>query len=231
MTTVSSTSTATSTGTLASTKKLNETFDSFLLMLTTQLKNQDPLSPMDSAQFTNQLVMFSGVEQQINTNQKLEQLLGAQNASQAQAALGYIGLNAEVADDSLDFAGQPVELAYSLPEEARSTSISILDDMSNVVWSGIGETASGKHTFVWDGTTSDGANASSGSYRILVGASNTLGETMTASTYIPRLITGIETDGSSISLRSGDRLMALSDVAAVSIPNLYSSQSTTSTEE
>ena len=57
---------------------LNETFDNFLTMLTTQLKNQDPLSPMDTAQFTEQLVMFSSVEQALATNQKLDQLIALQ---------------------------------------------------------------------------------------------------------------------------------------------------------
>ncbi len=61
--------------TSADTKGLNQNFDQFLMLLTTQLKNQDPLSPMDSTQFTNQLVMFSQVEQSINQNKNLEKLI------------------------------------------------------------------------------------------------------------------------------------------------------------
>jgi len=57
-------------------KSLASNFDTFLQLLTTQLQNQDPLSPMDSTEFTNQLVLFSQLEQQINQSKKLEQLVG-----------------------------------------------------------------------------------------------------------------------------------------------------------
>jgi len=58
--------------TTASKASLSQDFDDFLQLLTTQLQNQDPLNPMDSNEFTNQLVQFSQVEQQINSNQKLD---------------------------------------------------------------------------------------------------------------------------------------------------------------
>ncbi|MEO0962032.1 MAG: flagellar hook capping FlgD N-terminal domain-containing protein, partial [Pseudomonadota bacterium] len=71
--------------------KLNTDFDTFLTLLTTQLKNQDPLEPLDSSEFTNQLVQFSSVEQNIATNQNLEQLLNLTFANFATDAVGYIG--------------------------------------------------------------------------------------------------------------------------------------------
>ncbi|MCC7047960.1 MAG: hypothetical protein IT562_14710, partial [Alphaproteobacteria bacterium] len=87
----SATDTATATGTTKSMSKLAENFDQFLTLLTTQLKNQDPLSPMDSAQFTQQLVSFAGVEQQINTNKNLETLLSLQKSNQMVGALDLMG--------------------------------------------------------------------------------------------------------------------------------------------
>src|SRR5471032_3344612 len=89
-TTAPATSTA-SSGTNAM-SQLGGNFQTFLKLLTTQLKNQDPTAPMDSSQFTQQLVMYSQVEQQINTNSQLGQLVTATNAGQASAALSYMGM-------------------------------------------------------------------------------------------------------------------------------------------
>src|SRR3546814_13785327 len=69
---------------------LAETFDTFLTLLTTQLQHQDPLNPMDTNEFTSQLVEFTGVEQAISTNQKLDALIGLQADRQLNDAVGYI---------------------------------------------------------------------------------------------------------------------------------------------
>src|SRR3546814_13851877 len=69
---------------------LAETFDTFLTLLTTQLQHQDPLNPMDTNEFTSQLVEFTGVEQAISTNQKLDALIGLQADMQLNDAVGYI---------------------------------------------------------------------------------------------------------------------------------------------
>src|SRR5579862_2238926 len=75
--------------------KLSSDLNSFLTLLTTQLKNQDPLSPLDSTQFTAQLVAFTGVEQQINTNTKLDSLIGVDKATQLTSAANFIGNTVE----------------------------------------------------------------------------------------------------------------------------------------
>src|SRR5262249_32024485 len=79
--------------TATTTQQPTTDFAQFLTLLTTQLQNQDPLNPMDSAQFTNQLVMFSQVEQQINANQKLDSLVALGVSNGLSAALGYVGLD------------------------------------------------------------------------------------------------------------------------------------------
>src|SRR3954470_17819141 len=90
---------ATSTSAAASAQKqLAGNFDTFLTLLTTQLKNQDPLSPMDSNQFTQQLVQFSQVEQQINANKNLESLVSMSKAQGATSAVGYLGKTLTVTD-------------------------------------------------------------------------------------------------------------------------------------
>jgi hypothetical protein len=72
-------------------KSLSGNFETFLTLLTTQLKNQDPLSPMDSNQFTQQLVQFSQVEQQINSNKNLESLIALTKSQSATSAVSYLG--------------------------------------------------------------------------------------------------------------------------------------------
>ena len=84
---------------------LAEDFDQFLILLTTQLQNQDPLNPMDSTEFTNQLVQFSQVEQAINQNQKLDDLVSLQLGSVSSVALGYVGLDVNYISSDMNFDG------------------------------------------------------------------------------------------------------------------------------
>ena len=79
------------TGAVSDRKTIAGNFDAFLLLLTTQLQNQNPLDPLDTNQFTQQLVQFAQVEQQINMNQSLSSLIALQSATQASAALGFLG--------------------------------------------------------------------------------------------------------------------------------------------
>ena len=103
---VTLTSTATSAAkTQAQSVKLAEDFTQFLTLLTTQLQNQDPLNPMDSTEFTNQLVQFSQVEQSINTNQKLDDLLALQLGGLSTVALGYVGMDVTYTSTEMNWDG------------------------------------------------------------------------------------------------------------------------------
>src|SRR5665213_1167428 len=86
----SATSGASSSGS-SSALSFTSNFNTFLTLLTTQLQNQDPLSPMDTNTFTQQLVSFSEVEQQIDTNNNLQNLIQLQTANEAISALPLIG--------------------------------------------------------------------------------------------------------------------------------------------
>ncbi len=86
------TATATSTtGAATSQKTLASNFATFLQLLTTQLKNQNPLDPLDTNQFTQQLVQFAQVEQQLKPNDQLETLVSLQKTAQSTTALGFVG--------------------------------------------------------------------------------------------------------------------------------------------
>src|SRR5580692_10651622 len=98
-TTTSTTSSTNSNGTTSSGDAMNQlsgNFDTFLTLLTTQLKNQDPTSPMDSNEFTQQLVEFSQVEQQIDTNTNLQTLITQGQSQSGAYATGYLGKSVSI---------------------------------------------------------------------------------------------------------------------------------------
>lgn len=128
-------------------------FETFLRMLTTQIQNQDPLSPMEADQFASQLATFSMVEQQTLTNQNLEELISSISAG---GLPGYASLVGRVAvhDQAFQFSGTPVELEIKNEISSSDTKIVILDRSGNVVAEiGLG---SGQFKATWDGTGLDG---------------------------------------------------------------------------
>ena len=111
----------------ASRTRLSDNYDTFLVLLTAQLQNQDPLAPMDSTQFTQQLVQFSQVEQQIRTNEQLEGLVGQYQAATAGAALSYLGKDAIIAADETYLAGGEANWAYRCRNAATIMTITVKD--------------------------------------------------------------------------------------------------------
>ncbi|MCK4944763.1 MAG: flagellar hook assembly protein FlgD, partial [Alphaproteobacteria bacterium] len=142
---------------------LNQNFDQFLLLLTTQLKNQDPLAPMDSTQFTNQLVSFSGVEQQIKMNDTMSKMLDMSQTNQTTLGLSYIGLNVALDGNQFEYPGSGVmQMSYNMPSDAAAGTVTILDKDSNVVYSQNAELSTGKHKFYWSGQDQNGTPAPAG---------------------------------------------------------------------
>lgn len=129
---------------------LTQDFDTFLTLLTTQLQNQDPLSPLDTNEFTGQLVQFSGVEQQIRTNETLESLVSISRLSQASAASVYLGRDA-VIDSPITRAENGVaRFDYSLASAADSSVLRVRDSLGRVVFEGAGATAAGSRGFSFE---------------------------------------------------------------------------------
>src|SRR4051812_4190748 len=100
-TTIPTSSTGTSgTSSVVGKTTLAGNFDTFLQLLTTQLKNQNPLDPLDTNQFTQQLVQFAQVEQQMKQNDSLSTLISLEKATQTTAALGFLGSDVVVDGDT-----------------------------------------------------------------------------------------------------------------------------------
>lgn len=154
---------------------LNGNFDMFLRMLTTQLQNQDPLKPMDTAEFTQQLVSYSQVEQSIKTNEKLaglEGLLGGQALSQA---TGLIGRDVAINMPTSVLGEDGARWTYNLGTNASLTKVSVVDSKGNVVRTLEGQTKSGMHDVTWDGKNDQGVEMPAGLYTLKVEASTAAG--------------------------------------------------------
>ena len=209
-----------STGGVASGKdnaSIADTFDAFLTLLTTQLKHQDPLAPMDSNQFVQQLVEFSQVEQSIKTNSQLADLLKTESTSQSLAALNYVGRTVEAAGTASPLAANgKAEFGYTMPAGASDATIGILDSSGRVIYSAPADKTPGKHSFVWNGTDSSGnAVPTDGVYQIGVVASKADGTALEVPTTIVARVSGIATDPSGYALMLGPVSIAISDVVAV----------------
>ena len=179
-------------GTSAAVSTLAETFDTFLALLTTQLKNQDPLDPMKSSEFTSQLVQFAGVEQSINTNKKLDQLVQLQTSSQLNSAVSFIGKTVEVISDLLLLKDGAAKISYGLDRNAAQTIISITDENGRTVRTVRGETDAGRHEFEWDGRDTNGAEVPDGVYGFSVVSTDGDEETIDTIAASFGRVTGVE---------------------------------------
>lgn len=228
MTTVGSTTSSTATtasGNNAATTALTQNYNTFLQMLTTQLKNQDPLSPMDSSQFTQQLVMYSQVEQQINTNTNLQTLISSTNANQASSAIGYIGMQVDAPGSSFTYSGQSVDLGYALPSNAASATVKITDQNGNVVWSQTANTTAGNYNFTWNGTDTSGNTVSNGTYNISISAVDSSNTAINGTTAVPGIVQGVQTDNGTVYLTINGNEVPESSVTNVTVPASTTSSS------
>src|SRR5688572_22244050 len=152
-------------------------FETFLALLTSQLKNQDPLSPVDSNQFTAQLTQMAGVEQQLLTNELLKSLVSAQGGSDLAGASAYIGKDATAAWSATKMADGKATWSYELGANAASAKLQVLDGSGKVIWEGDApDKTTGVHDFTWDGKATSGSNGQDGQvYTLKIAAKNAQG--------------------------------------------------------
>lgn len=181
---------------------LAENFDTFLKLLTTQLQYQDPLNPMDSNEFTQQLVQFAGVEQQIQGNRNLEQALSLLQANQTAAAVAYIGKEVEAKGDAAWLGAEGgATWGYELDAPAAVSNLLITDSKGKLVYAAAAETSKGRHHFTWDGADVAGRRLPEGTYTFSVAAVDSEGKPIEAGVSVVGVVTAVQTkDGAPVLL-------------------------------
>jgi flagellar basal-body rod modification protein FlgD len=220
MATVSGTGSSTSTTNTAKStaatdsKSIANNFDQFLLLLTTQLKNQNPLDPMDTNQFTSQLVQFASVEQLIKSNSTLGDLLTATKASNASAAANFVGMTVTADGASSPFDGTSATWNLNAPRAATG-QVTVKNSAGEIVWSENRSLTAGDQTFTWDGRTIAGTKAPSGTYTIGVTAADVSGKGVTVSTMISGVVDAVDITDSGTVLKIGDISVPMDKVKSV----------------
>ncbi|MFN4310149.1 MAG: flagellar hook assembly protein FlgD [Ferrovibrio sp.] len=196
--------------------KLASDFDTFLKLLTTQLKNQDPTSPMDPNEFTQQLVQFSQVEQQINMNKNLEKMIAMLQAGQNSNNLNFIGKIVDVNDNQLKLAqGGSAFWAYELPANVMNVQYKILNSKGETVRTvTVGSDQSsgfkpGRVEVAWDGKDSLGNAVPAGTYKLEVVAKDASGKSVDGvKVYARGYVEALETvDGQQYLVVSGSKYL------------------------
>lgn len=183
------------TATQASRTALAGNFDTFLSLLTTQLQNQDPLSPVDTDQFTQQLVQFTGVEQQIQTNSLLQSLVGQTNATSAGSALSFLGQAADFNSDTATLAeGASIDFNARVPTNAVSAQFIVSDASGREIFQTNADPANfgTQQNFRWDGQSTNGAPAPPGRYTLSTRAIDAQGSVLPVTISVRETITGVD---------------------------------------
>lgn len=167
-------------------------FDTFLSLLTTQLQNQNPLEPLETNEFTAQLVQFAGVEQEIQTNQNLENLLALTTASTLTNAVGFIGKTITAEGVSSEFDGTKATWTYTVPKDSPNAEVTIYDSTGAVAYYEETSLQAGTQTLSWDGRKTDGTQAPAGTYRIAISAKDADGNALSVDTTVSGIVDGVD---------------------------------------
>ena len=167
-------------------------FQSFLTLLTTQLQNQNPLSPLDTNQFTQQLVEFAGVQQQLNTNDSLATLVSLQQTAQSTQALGFVGKTAVVNGSTATMTNSKATWELSVPSNSDVT-VNITSGTGQTVYTGTYAVSAGNNQpFAWNGLGSDGTQQPDGSYKLTATGKDSAGNTVAITTQVQGVVSSVD---------------------------------------
>lgn len=194
----------------------NVDFNTFLKLLTTQLKNQDPLNPLDGTEFTGQIAQFSSLEQQVKSNSLLEKLSTNQDYGQQALAVSTIGKEVLIPGNGFDLVSGSADFGYKLEGLASNVDIDIIDSTGRTVKTMKGQGAEGSHTMAWDGKDNSGVQLSDGRYTLRVQANDTDGTKVASSPYTYDVVMEVNTSGGEVSVTTFDKRTAkYADVLSV----------------
>jgi len=220
---------ATASQSALSQQSLATNMNSFLTLLTAQLKNQDPLSPTDSAQFTNQLVQFAEVQQQININANLEKMQATSNSTEMASAVTYLGNTVTGVSTSLPLQSGQANLYYTTPASSGKVTITISDSAGNIVSSATGNTTAGTHNYTWNGKDMYGKQQSDGTYTVAINSVGTDGSNTAVDAAVSGVVTSMGMDANNnVQLYMNGVDLPLANVVKVTLPMGTSTSSSTS---
>lgn len=193
-------------------------FQTFLTLLTTQLQQQDPMEPMKTKEFTQQLVSFSQVEQAIKQNQKLEDVAAAVSADNFSGMVGFLGKDVTMDTNKAQLSGGKASWTYDLGATADDVQLRIKNSNGTVVREMDGPTEQGQHSVTWDGTDNIGNPLPEGPYSLDVAAKTAGGQSIEAKVTVQGRVEGVESDAGTHKLRVNGRAVPLDTLLKVSEP-------------
>ena len=199
--------------------QLNASYDTFIKLLTAQIQNQDPLAPMDSTQFTQQLVQMTGVQQQLYSNELLGQLV-ANTGTGMSDAVSVIGREVTAASDKAVVASGEAKWSYNLGKDAASVKIEVLDSNGRTVAvAAPTNVGAGDQTFTWNGKDLNGVKrADGGEYRLRITPVDSGGATITSRVFQLGVVTAVEQSNGQPVLSLGGAKVPWSAVTSVRQP-------------
>jgi|SRR5580698_769151 flagellar basal-body rod modification protein FlgD len=210
----SSSSSAAATNAMAS-QQIAGNFQSFLQLLTTQLQNQNPLDPLDTNQFTQQLVEFAGVQQQLNTNDSLATLVSLNQTSEATAALNYVGKTAVVSGSTAALTNSEATWQVSVPT-ASTLTINIANSSGQNVFTGTYNASAGNNQpFQWNGQGTDGTQYPDGNYTMTATGKDAGGNTVAITTAIEGTVNSVDLTQSPPLLSIGGQTYTVSQIQSI----------------
>jgi flagellar basal-body rod modification protein FlgD len=191
-------------------------FQTFLTLLTTQLQNQNPLSPLDTNQFTQQLVQFAGVEQQLKTNDELTSLVSLQQTAQSTQALGFVGKTATVDGSTTALTNSSASWNLGVPTNSQ-VNISITNSTGQTVYSNNYSVSAGSNqAFTWDGKGNDGTQWPDGKYTLTATAADTAGNSVAVTTQIKGVVSSADLTQSPPLLSINGQTYTVSQIKSIS---------------
>jgi flagellar basal-body rod modification protein FlgD len=209
-------SAAQAAGTSAS-QQLAGNFDTFLQLLTTQLQNQDPLSPLDTNQFTQQLVEFAGVEQQVNMNTNMHTLISMQQTTEATSALQLVGSTVTVSGTSATLSNatnSPATWSLTSPTPATA-QVTVTSSAGTTAYSGKLSLNAGTQSYTWNGQGSNGQTWPDGTYTLSITATGANGQAVTVSSQVQGVVSGVNLTSNPPTLTVGGQNIQISQVTSI----------------
>jgi flagellar basal-body rod modification protein FlgD len=187
----SSSSSASSANSMAS-QQIAGNFQSFLTLLTTQLQNQNPLDPLDTNQFTQQLVEFAGVQEQLNTNDSLSTLVTLQQTAQSTQALTFVGKTAVVSGNTASLSNSSATWELNVPSNSNVT-VNITNSAGQTVFTNTySATAGNGQAFTWNGQGTDGTQWPDGQYKLTATATDGSGNSVGITTDVVGVVSSVD---------------------------------------